>query len=124
MKPFMLYVCHSSMFFIVLLFLLLLLKIFNYKRRLMSNLIGSCRPVILRFSASYLGSGLGGSRLSKVVLTSLSPAVFSDSSWGVPEACPACSGSILVSPAGWNHSNYSASPGINSPGPLTPAQSQ
>lgn len=58
------------------------------------------------FSSAYLAPSRGGIRLSKVVQTTISPATFSSSSWGIPLRpdtiiAPLSFGSTLGSPISW-----------------------
>lgn len=54
---------------------------------------------ICPLSAAYPGSSRGDSMFSKVVQTSLSPATFSSSSWGILRCSQA--GSAMRSPTSW-----------------------
>ncbi len=73
----------------------------------------SIKTFIHPYSSTYLGPGRGGSRQSEVVQTSLSPAMFSSSSWGILRCSqtrwdtqyisPSCSGSTMGSPTSWTY---------------------
>ncbi|KAF7642871.1 hypothetical protein LDENG_00249430, partial [Lucifuga dentata] len=67
-------------------------------------------PSIHPFSAAYLGSGSGGSRLSSLAHTFLSPARSSNPSWGTPRHSqisryiiipPVCPGSSIGPLPSW-----------------------
>lgn len=70
--------------------------------------VNSNYPSTHPLSAAYLGSGRGGSWLSRVVQTYLSPAVFSSSSWGIPrpDEIYNCSRVLWVCPAVSYHGSH------------------